>query len=144
MGSSCAFLYISFTRLNSRLWTSHLFFFQHILRMGIKNRQGISLFYSFLSLSFLLLSFFHLYHFTWLYHQHQFTAIIIIIHFVLQTLNKIMTINVIPGEISTFTIAIAILSGFILFFGYISMFLKEKLFLSEACKFLFCRSYNIS
>ncbi|KAG1077953.1 hypothetical protein G6F42_024514 [Rhizopus arrhizus] len=43
-----------------------------------------------------------------------------------------MTINVIPGEISTFTIAIAILSGFILFFGYISMFLKEKLFLSEA------------
>ncbi|CEP16972.1 hypothetical protein [Parasitella parasitica] len=43
-----------------------------------------------------------------------------------------MTINVIPGEISTFTIAIAILSGFILFFGYISMFLKERLFLSEA------------
>lgn len=50
-----------------------------------------------------------------------------------------MTINVIPGEISTFTIAIAILSGFILFFGYISMFLKEKLFLSEARKlFILC------
>lgn len=45
-----------------------------------------------------------------------------------------MTISVIPGEISTFTVAIAILSGFILFFGYISMFLKERLFLSEACK----------
>ncbi|KAI8369985.1 Cation/H+ exchanger, partial [Blakeslea trispora] len=43
-----------------------------------------------------------------------------------------MPIHVIPGEISTFTIAIAIISGFILFFGYISMFLKEKLFLSEA------------
>lgn len=43
-----------------------------------------------------------------------------------------MPIHVIPGEISTFTIAIAILSGFILFFGYVSMFLKEKLFLSEA------------
>lgn len=45
-----------------------------------------------------------------------------------------MAIDVIPGEISIFTIAVAILSGFILFFGYISMFLKEKLFLSEACK----------
>lgn len=48
-----------------------------------------------------------------------------------------MPIHVIPGEISTFTIAIAILSGFILFFGYVSMFLKEKLFLSEACMFFF-------
>jgi hypothetical protein len=45
-----------------------------------------------------------------------------------------MPINVIPGEISPFTIAIAIISGFILLFGYISMFLKERLFLSEACK----------
>ncbi|KAI7902112.1 Sodium/hydrogen exchanger family-domain-containing protein [Cokeromyces recurvatus] len=43
-----------------------------------------------------------------------------------------MTIHVIPGEINKFTIAIAVLSGFILLFGYISMFLKEKLFLSEA------------
>ncbi|KAI7886866.1 Sodium/hydrogen exchanger family-domain-containing protein [Mucor mucedo] len=43
-----------------------------------------------------------------------------------------MPIHVIPGEISTFTVAIAIISGFILFFGYISMFLKERLFLSEA------------
>lgn len=48
-----------------------------------------------------------------------------------------MPIHVIPGEISTFTVAIAILSGFILFFGYISMFLKERLFLSEACKLFF-------
>jgi NhaP-type Na+/H+ or K+/H+ antiporter len=39
---------------------------------------------------------------------------------------------IIPGEFSTFTIAIAILSGFILFFGYVSMFLKERCFLSEA------------
>ncbi|KAI8984694.1 Sodium/hydrogen exchanger family-domain-containing protein [Mycotypha africana] len=43
-----------------------------------------------------------------------------------------MAIHVIPGEISVFTIAVAVISGFILFFGYISMFLKEKLFLSEA------------
>ncbi|KAI9480310.1 MAG: Sodium/hydrogen exchanger family-domain-containing protein [Benjaminiella poitrasii] len=43
-----------------------------------------------------------------------------------------MAINVIPGEINQFTIAIAVLSGFILLFGYISMFLKERLFLSEA------------
>ncbi|KAF7724950.1 hypothetical protein EC973_000531 [Apophysomyces ossiformis] len=43
-----------------------------------------------------------------------------------------MAIDLIPGELSPFTIAIAILSGFIVFFGYISMFLKEKLFLSEA------------
>lgn len=44
-----------------------------------------------------------------------------------------MTVNLIPGEFSPFTIAVAILSGFIVFFGYVSMFLKEKLFLSEAC-----------
>ncbi|KAI9243462.1 Cation/H+ exchanger, partial [Sporodiniella umbellata] len=43
-----------------------------------------------------------------------------------------MTLHIIPGELSTFTIAIAILSGFILIFGYVSMFLKEKCFLSEA------------
>lgn len=47
-----------------------------------------------------------------------------------------MPIHVIPGEISTFTVAIAIISGFILFFGYVSMFLKERLFLSEACKII--------
>lgn len=45
-----------------------------------------------------------------------------------------MAVSVIPGEISTFTVAIAIFSGCILFFGYVSMFLKERLFLSEACK----------
>ncbi|KAI8149719.1 Sodium/hydrogen exchanger family-domain-containing protein [Fennellomyces sp. T-0311] len=43
-----------------------------------------------------------------------------------------MTVNLIPGEFSPFTIAVAVLSGFIVFFGYISMFLKERLFLSEA------------
>lgn len=43
-------------------------------------------------------------------------------------------LHVIPGEFSTFTIAIAILSGFIVFFGYVSMFIKERCFLSEACK----------
>ncbi|KAG1460638.1 hypothetical protein G6F55_004042 [Rhizopus delemar] len=43
-----------------------------------------------------------------------------------------MVLAIIPGEFSTFTIAIAILSGFILFFGYVSMFLKERCFLSEA------------
>ncbi|KAI9483170.1 MAG: hypothetical protein EXX96DRAFT_132848 [Benjaminiella poitrasii] len=42
------------------------------------------------------------------------------------------TLHLIPGEFSTFTIAIAILSGFIVFFGYVSMFIKEKCFLSEA------------
>ncbi|OAD01753.1 hypothetical protein MUCCIDRAFT_144908, partial [Mucor lusitanicus CBS 277.49] len=41
-------------------------------------------------------------------------------------------LHVIPGEFSTFTIAIAILSGFIVFFGYVSMFIKERCFLSEA------------
>lgn len=46
-----------------------------------------------------------------------------------------MALHVIPGEFSTFTIAIAILSGFTLFFGYVSMFLKERCFLSEACKY---------
>jgi hypothetical protein len=46
-----------------------------------------------------------------------------------------MGLHVIPGEFSTFTIAIAILSGFIVFFGYVSMFVKERCFLSEACKF---------
>lgn len=45
-------------------------------------------------------------------------------------------LHIIPGEFSTFTIAIAILSGFILFFGYVSMFIKEKCFLSEACKII--------
>jgi len=35
-------------------------------------------------------------------------------------------LHVIPGEFSTFTIAIAILSGFIVFFGYVSMFIKER------------------
>ncbi|ORX53493.1 hypothetical protein DM01DRAFT_1336032 [Hesseltinella vesiculosa] len=43
-----------------------------------------------------------------------------------------MTVQVIPGEFSPFTIAIAVLSGVILFFGYFSMFIKERLFLSEA------------
>ncbi|KAI7858463.1 Cation/H+ exchanger, partial [Circinella umbellata] len=43
-----------------------------------------------------------------------------------------MPVNLIPGEFSPFTIAVAVLSGFIVFFGYISMFLKERLFLSEA------------
>ncbi|CEG78065.1 hypothetical protein RMATCC62417_12723 [Rhizopus microsporus] len=43
-----------------------------------------------------------------------------------------MALHVIPGEFSTFTIAIAILSGFTLFFGYVSMFVKERCFLSEA------------
>ncbi|KAG0168693.1 hypothetical protein DFQ28_000847 [Apophysomyces sp. BC1034] len=43
-----------------------------------------------------------------------------------------MSVDLIPGELSPFTIAIAVLSGFIVFFGYVSMFLKEKLFLSEA------------
>lgn len=42
------------------------------------------------------------------------------------------SLHVIPGEFSTFTIAIAILSGFIVFFGYVSMFIKERCFLSEA------------
>ncbi|KAI9361356.1 Sodium/hydrogen exchanger family-domain-containing protein [Pilaira anomala] len=42
------------------------------------------------------------------------------------------SLHVIPGEFSTFTIAIAILSGFIVFFGYVSMFVKERCFLSEA------------
>ncbi|OBZ84443.1 putative Na(+)/H(+) antiporter C3A11.09 [Choanephora cucurbitarum] len=41
-------------------------------------------------------------------------------------------LHIYPGEFSTFTIAIAILSGFILFFGYVSMFIKERCFLSEA------------
>ncbi|KAI7861328.1 hypothetical protein BDF14DRAFT_429595 [Spinellus fusiger] len=43
-----------------------------------------------------------------------------------------MPVNLIPGEFTSFSVAIAILSGFIIFFGYISMFLKERLFLSEA------------
>ncbi|KAI9271542.1 Sodium/hydrogen exchanger family-domain-containing protein [Phascolomyces articulosus] len=43
-----------------------------------------------------------------------------------------MPVNLIPGEFSQFTIAVAVLSGFIVFFGYVSMFLKERLFLSEA------------
>ncbi|KAG0767784.1 hypothetical protein G6F62_000682 [Rhizopus arrhizus] len=43
-----------------------------------------------------------------------------------------MSLIIIPGEFSTFTIAIAILSGFILLFGYVSMFIKERCFLSEA------------
>lgn len=47
-----------------------------------------------------------------------------------------MGISLIPGEFSPFTIAIAIISGFILFFGYVSMFIKEKLFISEACEFI--------
>ncbi|CDH48436.1 na h antiporter nha1 [Lichtheimia corymbifera JMRC:FSU:9682] len=43
-----------------------------------------------------------------------------------------MAVNLIPGEFSAFTIAVAILSGFIVFFGYVSMFIKERMFLSEA------------
>ncbi|OAD79245.1 hypothetical protein PHYBLDRAFT_14428, partial [Phycomyces blakesleeanus NRRL 1555(-)] len=43
-----------------------------------------------------------------------------------------MSVDLIPGEFTTFSVAIAILSGFIIFFGYVSMFLKERLFLSEA------------
>ncbi|KAI9276283.1 Cation/H+ exchanger, partial [Sporodiniella umbellata] len=43
-----------------------------------------------------------------------------------------MAVQIIPGEISSFTVAIAIFSGCILFFGYISLLLKERLFLSEA------------
>ncbi|KAI8089555.1 Sodium/hydrogen exchanger family-domain-containing protein [Halteromyces radiatus] len=43
-----------------------------------------------------------------------------------------MTVKVIPGEFTPFTIAIAILSGIILFYGYVSMFVKERMFLSEA------------
>ncbi|KAI8335698.1 Sodium/hydrogen exchanger family-domain-containing protein [Chlamydoabsidia padenii] len=43
-----------------------------------------------------------------------------------------MTVHVIPGEFNPFTIAIAILSGVILFYGYVSMFVKERMFLSEA------------
>ncbi|KAI8336556.1 Sodium/hydrogen exchanger family-domain-containing protein [Chlamydoabsidia padenii] len=43
-----------------------------------------------------------------------------------------MAVDLIPGEFSSFTVAIAVLSGFIVFFGYISMFLKERMFLSEA------------
>lgn len=46
-----------------------------------------------------------------------------------------MAVNLIPGEFSAFTIAVAILSGFIVFFGYVSMFIKERMFLSEACKY---------
>jgi hypothetical protein len=45
-------------------------------------------------------------------------------------------ITVFPGEISPFTEAIAVLSGFIVIFGFVSMFVKEKLFISEACKCL--------
>lgn len=47
-----------------------------------------------------------------------------------------MTVELIPGEFSPFTIAVAILSGFIVIFGFVSMFVKEKLFISEACKFM--------
>ncbi|KAI7875204.1 Sodium/hydrogen exchanger, partial [Lichtheimia hyalospora FSU 10163] len=43
-----------------------------------------------------------------------------------------MTVELIPGEFSQFTIAIAIISGFIVIFGYVSIFVKEKLFISEA------------
>ncbi|ORZ12755.1 Sodium/hydrogen exchanger family-domain-containing protein [Absidia repens] len=43
-----------------------------------------------------------------------------------------MSVTVIPGEFSDFTIGIAILSGVILFYGYVSMFVKERMFLSEA------------
>lgn len=46
-------------------------------------------------------------------------------------------ITVFPGEISAFTEAIAVLSGFIVIFGFVSMFVKEKLFISEACRFGF-------
>lgn len=45
-----------------------------------------------------------------------------------------MPVQVIPGELTPFTIVIAVLSGIILFYGYLSMFIKERLFLSEACK----------
>lgn len=45
-----------------------------------------------------------------------------------------MTVELIPGEFSQFTIAIAIISGFIVIFGYVSIFVKERLFISEACK----------
>ncbi|KAF7721326.1 hypothetical protein EC973_004870 [Apophysomyces ossiformis] len=48
-----------------------------------------------------------------------------------------MGLSLIPGEFSPFTIAIAILSGFIVFFGYVSMFIKEKMFISEAFVALF-------
>lgn len=44
-----------------------------------------------------------------------------------------MGVEVIPGELDSFSIAIAILSGFIVIFGFVSMFVKEKLFISEAC-----------
>ncbi|CAO3683643.1 unnamed protein product [Rhizopus stolonifer] len=43
-----------------------------------------------------------------------------------------MVLQVIPGEITNFTVTIAIFSGCILFFGYISLLVKERLFLSEA------------
>lgn len=45
-----------------------------------------------------------------------------------------MGVEVIPGELDPFSIAIAILSGFIVIFGFVSMFVKERLFISEACK----------
>ncbi|KAJ2963939.1 hypothetical protein NQZ79_g1139 [Umbelopsis isabellina] len=41
-------------------------------------------------------------------------------------------ITVFPGEISPFTETIAVLSGFIVIFGFVSMFVKERLFISEA------------
>lgn len=47
-----------------------------------------------------------------------------------------MSVELIPGEFSKFTIAIAVLSGFIVIFGFVSMFVKERLFISEACKSL--------
>ncbi|KAG1452321.1 hypothetical protein G6F56_007850 [Rhizopus delemar] len=43
-----------------------------------------------------------------------------------------MALQVIPGEVTNFTVTIAIFSGCILFFGYISLLVKERLFLSEA------------
>ncbi|CDS08464.1 hypothetical protein LRAMOSA09826 [Lichtheimia ramosa] len=43
-----------------------------------------------------------------------------------------MSVELIPGEFSKFTIAIAVLSGFIVIFGFVSMFVKERLFISEA------------
>ncbi|KAI9316984.1 Sodium/hydrogen exchanger family-domain-containing protein [Dichotomocladium elegans] len=43
-----------------------------------------------------------------------------------------MTVEVIPGEISQFTVGIAILSGVVVLFGFVSMFIKERLFISEA------------
>ncbi|KAG2226461.1 hypothetical protein INT45_014205 [Circinella minor] len=43
-----------------------------------------------------------------------------------------MTVELIPGQFSTFSIAIAILSGFIVIFGFVSMFVKERMFISEA------------